>query len=137
MDSSTHNNSQGGFPLHSLASDETWHYYAGDGPITLIEFDLVAKTIRRTQVGITLGAQPQYTVANSTWVAALLQLPVGQLNSQTDVATQTTWALTGAQNTPGFDPRDSVMAADNKTLLEQFYEAFPDDVALIKRLTSF
>ena len=59
-----------------------------------------------------------------TWIGALLP-------------PTSTWSLTGAVNTPGFDPRDSHMAADNQNILDQLYQKFPEQRALLQRLTLF
>ena len=48
----------------------------------------------------------------------------------------TTWALTGAVTVPAFDPRDSVMAADDPAALRALLAAFPEQRRLIERLTS-
>jgi len=109
----------------------SWHYYDGDGPIVLYLFNFTSGAVQQTSLGRldasahaghTLMAQ--FTVPGSTWVGALL-------------ATNTSWAFTGAQTTPAFDPRDSTMVAGNDKLLHQFYEGFPSYRALIHRLTSF
>ncbi len=112
---------QGGFPLHRLRSDEAWFFYDGDGPITLFLFDLDAGAL--TNVTVSRDA-PWFNVPADRWAGALL-------------ADRTTWALTGSQNTPGFDPRDSTMAADNATLVAEFLRAFPAHRSLVQRLVSF
>ena len=53
------------------------------------------------------------------------------------VAPQTSWTLTSAQTSPAFDPRDSTFVSGNATLLSALRAAFPDNVGLIARLTSF
>jgi predicted cupin superfamily sugar epimerase len=117
---------QAGFPLHMLEGDETYHYYAGDGALTLYEFDLEALVVRNISIGASVPGRdrPQHTIAGRTWTGALL-------------AEGTSWALTGAGTTPGFDPRDSHMAADNKTFVTELHRLFPNQRALIGRLTSF
>jgi predicted cupin superfamily sugar epimerase len=117
---------QAGFPLHSLEGDEAYYYHAGDGPLTLFEFDLEARRVRNISIGASVPGRdrPQHTIAGRTLTGALL-------------AEGTTWALTGAGTTPGFDPRDSHMAADNQTLVHELYLIFPEHTALIDRLTSF
>ena len=120
-------NAQAGFPLHMLEDDETYHYYAGDGALTLIEFHLDSLTVKNISIGNQQPGRdvPQYTIPSRTWTGALL------------AKGSTTWALTGAGTTPGFDPRDSKMAADNTTLLSELYQLFPNHTGLIRRLTSF
>ena len=78
---------------------------AGDGPINLFLFDWDTAEIVTVAIGRlglpapeTTLARPQFTVPGGTWAGALL-------------ANGTTWAMTGAQTTPAWDPRDSVMAA--------------------------
>lgn len=115
---------QGGFPLHRLQSDEAWNFYAGDGGIVLYEFNWDEAAVTNVTIGVGHGEFPQYTVLAQTWVGALL-------------AKDTTWALTGSSNTPGFDPRDSEMARSNATLVRAFEKRFPKFVRLIQRLTSF
>ena len=118
--------SQGGFPLHMLEGDETYHYYAGDGPLTLFIFDFGSGTVSNVSLGAAkpMQDQPQYTIRGQTWSGALL-------------AKGSTWALTGASTTPGFDPRDSHMAAGNATLMLEFHGRFPQYADLISRLTAF
>ena len=113
-----------GFPLHMLMSDEMWIYHAGDGPLTLFLFDLENKSLRNVTVGNTPGALPQFVVKHETWIGMLLERG-------------TTWALTGAQNTPAFDPRDSFMAGDNATIVARLYATFPEQRHLIDTLLSF
>ena len=105
---------QGGFPLHMLEGDEIYYYHVGDGPLLLFVFDWGTGEVHNVSVGVSQPARdvPQYVIPNRTWTGALL-------------APGSTWALTGAQTTPGFDPRDSHMAADNKTLVAMFHERFP------------
>ena len=113
-----------GFPLHMLMSDEMWIYHAGDGPLTLFLFDLDKGSLRNVTVGNTAGTLPQFVVPHETWIGMLLD-------------PDTTWALTGAQNSPAFDPRDSFMAFDNATLVAQFYATYPHNQQLIDRLLAF
>ena len=117
---------QAGFPLHMLEADETYHYYGGDGPLNLFEFDLEALVVRNLSIGASVPGrdQPQHTIPGRTWTGALL-------------APGSTWALTGAGTTPGFDPRDSHMAVDNKTIVSELLKLFPAYSGLIQRLTSF
>ena len=119
-------NAQRGFPLHKLEGDEIYHYYSGDGPLTLFQFDLDSGVIHNISIGATRPGhdRPQYTIPGGTWTGALL-------------AEGTTWALTGASTIPGFDPRDSHMAADNATFVAELRRVFPDQVALINRLVTF
>lgn len=117
---------QGGFPLHRLEGDELYHYYAGDGPILIHEFDFATGKVNTISVGVTSPRRdrPQHTIVSGTWSGALL-------------ADGVSWALTGAETTPAFDPRDSKMAASNASLMSQFYRRFPDHEEIIMRLTSF
>ena len=118
---------QAGFPLHRLASDETWDIYDGDGAIELYLFDLERKNMTQISLGRIKDGRttvPHFVVPALTWIGALL-------------SNNTTWALTGSTNVPGFDPRDSAMAADNQTLVHELRSTFPKHVALIDRLTSF
>ena len=119
------NNDEAGFPLHRLQSDEAWNYYAGDGDIVLYEFDLASGAVRTIHVGVGgASSVPQYTVPGLTWVGALLD-------------TGASWALTGSANTPAFDARDSEMAADNATFVEDLYRRFPTHHDLLRRLLGF
>ena len=114
---------QRGFPLHRLRCDETWYFFDGDGPINVYLFDVANGTVDKVTVGRPI--RPQYTVPGDVWAGALL-------------ANGTTWALTGAQTTPAFDPHDSQLVEGNATLLAHFYKTFPRPThALIARLTSF
>ena len=114
-------NDQGGFPLHRLQSDEAWFFYEGDGPIDLYLFDLDARKVDKVTVGTSF---PWFNVPQQTWIGALL-------------STNTSWALTGSQNTPGFDPRDSEVVHRNSSIAKEFLRKFPGNQSLIKRLVSF
>lgn len=79
-------------------------WLAGDGPVNLFLFEWDTAKIVTVPVGRlgmpapeTTLARPQFTVPGGVWAGALL-------------ADGTTWAMTGAQTTPAWDPRDSVMA---------------------------
>jgi hypothetical protein len=50
-DASSATPNQAGFPLHLLESDELYHYYGGDGPIIIYEFDLNTTTVKEISVG--------------------------------------------------------------------------------------
>ena len=117
---------QGGFPLHRLSGDEIYHYYAGDGPLTLFVFDLESAVLRNVSIGAAVPGRdrPQYTIPGGTWTGALL-------------APGATWALTGASTVPGFDPRDSFMASDNASFVSELRALFPHDARLIDRLVAF
>ena len=119
-------NSQKGFPLHMLEGDEIYHYYAGDGPLTLYEFDISQKRLQNFSIGSRDPSRdrPQHTITGGTWTGALL-------------AEGTTWCLTGASTIPGFDTRDSHMAAENTTMMKQLRSIFPEYGELINRLTTF
>jgi predicted cupin superfamily sugar epimerase len=77
--------SQGGFPLHMMEGDEVYHYYAGDGPLLLFDFDWSTGDVTNTSVGAMVPGRdtPQYVIANGSWSGALL-------------AEGSTWVLTGA-----------------------------------------
>ena len=114
---------QRGFPLHRLRGDETWYFFDGDGPINVYLLDMFNGTINKVTVGRPM--RPQYTVPGDVWAGALL-------------ANGTSWALTGAQTTPAFDPRDSQLVEGNASLLAHLYKTFPRPThGLIARLTSF
>ncbi len=123
---SCNTSAQAGFPLHALAGDEIYHYYAGDGPLMLYRFDIENAVLHNISIGATTPGrdQPQYTIPGGTWTGALL-------------AQGTTWALTGASTIPGFNPLDSHMAADNATVIAELRRVFPENVDLIDRLVSF
>ena len=110
-------NNQAADPLHSLASDETWHYYAGDGALNIFEFNTTSRSSRTIQLGICAGCVPQHSVVFPLIVGALL-------------ADGTSWALTGASSSPGYDPRDS-----RPTNVSEVLQLFPKNATLIKRLT--
>ena len=76
-------------------------WLAGDGPVNLFLFEWDTAKIVTVPVGRlgmpapeTTLARPQFTVPGGVWAGALL-------------ADGTTWAMTGAQTTPAWDPRDS------------------------------
>ena len=76
--------------MHQLEGDELYHYYTGDGPIIIFEFNFSTGNVREYSVGITdpLNDKPQHLIAAGTWSGALL-------------APDTSWTLTGAQTNPG------------------------------------
>jgi len=118
---------QGGFPLHTLKSEEVWHYYDGDGPILIYEFDLETGKCQEVVLGLakrhgSTCAVPQYVVRGSTIQGALL-------------ADGTSWCLTGASNVPAFVPGDSQMIVDDNELLHKLEDRFPEKKELINRLT--
>ena len=118
---------QGGFPLHTLDSEEVWHYYDGDGPILIYEFDLETGVCQEVVLGLAnrhgyACAVPQHVVRGGTIQGALL-------------AEGTSWCLTGATNIPAFVPGDSHMTVDDKELLCKLKNRFPEKIELIDRLT--
>mgnify|MGYP007042182503 CR=1 FL=1 len=64
-------------------------------------------------------------------VGALLCCVGGSVSTTASLPLNLTFLITA------FDPRDSVMAADNKTLVADIKKRFPDDLTLIDRLLAF
>ncbi|MCF7734450.1 MAG: cupin domain-containing protein [Akkermansiaceae bacterium] len=100
--------------FHRLATDEVWHFYAGD-PVELVELDPKTRTKRRVQLGAdVLGdAVPQHVVRQGIWQGARLAPGVEPVRG---------WALLGCTLAPGWDEADFILG--NRTeLLGQFPEA--------------
>lgn len=103
--------------FHRIASDEMWHFYAGD-PLSVYAIDSDGQSIE-----IRLGPNPergevfQFVVPAGCWFGSCLTRP-------------DTFALVGCTVAPGFDFADFEMA-ERSTLLAEY----PQHAALIRRLT--
>jgi len=104
--------------LHTLATEEVWHFYAGDA-VELILLDLITHTGAKTLLGVDLsrGQRPQFIVPAHACQGARLA-PGGS------------WALLGCTMSPGWDEREFTL--DNRTAL---LAHFPDWSADIRALT--
>ena len=108
--------------FHRLATDEVWHFYAGD-PVELVELDPHSGTTRGVRLGAdVLGDEvPQYVVAAGIWQGARLAEAPKQSKG---------WALLGCTMAPGWDPREFVLGSRSELLAR-----FPDARAEIELLT--
>ncbi len=84
--------------LHTLATEEVWHFYAGD-PVEHLMLDAATHTGTKTFLGPDLaqGQRPQLIVSARTCQGARLA-PGGN------------WALLGCTMSPGWDEREFVLA---------------------------
>jgi hypothetical protein len=103
--------------LHRLASDELWHFYAGN-PLTVhvISRDGMHERLLLGR-DIAKGEQLQALVPKGVWFGAVVE-PPGE------------YALVGCTVTPGFDFRDFELGRRDDLLAE-----YPDYAALIRSLT--
>ncbi len=112
----------GGFSaLHTLATEEVWHFYAGD-PVEHLMFDMSTRTGAKTLLGtdIAAGQRPQLIVPAHACQGA--RLAPGPRTHD--------WALLGCTMSPGWDHREFSLARRD-TLVT----AFPDWSADIHALT--
>lgn len=106
-----------GSPLHSLKSDEGWHFYAGS-PLTLHLFPAEGEyTALRLGADPEGGDFPQAVVPAGCCFGATLDLPG-------------TYALVGCTVAPGFEPGD-YQPPDRSALLARF----PGQRQIIEQLT--
>lgn len=103
--------------LHRLASDEVFHFYAGD-PVRMLQL-LPDGTGRTIELGpdVARGQEPQVAVPRGVWQGSLLE-PGGA------------YALLGCTVAPGFDYADYESGRRDELLAT--YPAFAE---LIRRLT--
>lgn len=105
--------------LHTLATEEVWHFYAGD-PVEHVMLDMIANTGTKTLLGpdFALGQRPQLVVPAHACQGARLA-PGGN------------WALLGCTMSPGWDEREFALG-DRAALLEQFPGWAADILALTR-----
>ena len=104
--------------LHRLASDELWHFYAGDPvELSLIHPDGRSETVTLGS-DVLAGENPQFLVRRGTWMGAKL-VDGGQ------------YALLGTTIAPGYEDADFEIG-DRTTLLKEF----PSHGDLIRSLTN-
>jgi predicted cupin superfamily sugar epimerase len=107
--------------LHSLVTDEIWHFYAGD-PVEHLMLD--PNTHKDSGIRTRLGAdfaqgqRPQLTVPGGVWQGARLA-PGGA------------WALLGCTMSPGWDAREFVLG-EREALTKQFPSLAGDIRALTR-----
>lgn len=102
--------------FHRIASDEIFHFYAGD-PVTMVQLTDNGATTRILGPDVLAGQQPQVVVPGGTWQGLYLEDSRG-------------FALLGCTVSPGFDFADFEMARRDELL-----EAFADQADIIDRLT--
>jgi predicted cupin superfamily sugar epimerase len=104
--------------LHSVSSDEVWHYYLGD-PLELHTFN-ASGVHRSTRLGsaIAAGERPQHVVR------------AGELQGARVSSGPHGFALCGCTVAPGFDFADFRMPPRRELL-----ELLPDHAALVTELT--
>lgn len=100
--------------LHRLATNEVWHFCAGD-PVELVQLDASSQAVRRDVLGsdILAGQIPQIVVPAGIWQGARL------------VTKDQGWALLGCTMAPGWDDREFRLG-NRESLLETFPNASPE-----------
>ncbi len=89
--------------MHRVASDEVFHFYAGDPVLLYTVTEEGVGLERRLGLDVTRGEQPQLVVPAATW-QGLRVAPGGR------------FALLGATVAPGFDFRDFTLARADELL---------------------
>jgi uncharacterized protein len=107
--------------LHRLASDEMWHFHAGD-PVTVHLLDDAAG-YRAPVVGLGLegGETPQLHIPRGTWFGATLD--------HSDAAEAAGFVLVGCTVAPGFD-FDDFEVAEREPILR----GYPQHADVLSRL---
>jgi uncharacterized protein len=107
--------------LHRLASDETWHFHAGD-PVTVHLLDEAAG-YRACVVGLELdrGHAPQLHIPSGTWFGATLD--------HSDAEKTAGFVLVGCTVAPGFAFEDFEIAARDPILRD-----YPQHADVLSRL---
>lgn len=100
--------------LHRLASDEVFHFYAGDAVEQLRLFPKGAGNVVNIGNDLAAGQRPQTVVPRGVWQGARL-------------AAGGRYALLGCTVAPGFDYAD--YEAGNRQALSQAYPDFADRIA--------
>jgi predicted cupin superfamily sugar epimerase len=105
--------------LHTLATEEVWHFYAGD-PVEHVVLDAITHTGIKTRLGSDLsqGQRPQLVVPAQACQGARL-------------VSGGSWALLGCTMSPGWDEREFRLG-DRDTLLAQFPKWAADILALTR-----
>ncbi len=106
---------------HRVASEELWHFHAGD-PVEHLQLDPRLRTVVRTVLGagVLAGQRPQLVVPGGTWQAARLRTG----------ARRRGWALLGCTLTPAWDEREFQLGRR-----AELSRRFPAAQALIQALT--
>lgn len=91
--------------MHSVPSDETWHFYRGGDESVFIELLVVSPEgsgkLVRLGSKIEHGQVPQFTVPAGYWMGA-------RINFKENVNKDFAWALSGATVSPSFEYADFV-----------------------------
>jgi predicted cupin superfamily sugar epimerase len=108
--------------LHSLQTDELWHFYAGD-PVEHLTLDPATGTGTKTVLGIDFarGHRPQLTVRGGVWQGA--RLAPGEARNH--------WALIGCTLAPGWDEREFILGARDR--LTASFPCWSDDICALTR----
>jgi uncharacterized protein len=101
--------------FHRIKSDESWHYYDGEGFLEILVLDDGKLEILRLGLDISTGERPQQMVPAGKWFAARLNNPDG-------------FVLAGCTVAPGFDFQDFEMARKQDLL-----RAYPEHKELIAK----
>lgn len=102
--------------LHRIASDELWHFHAGDAlDVVTISADGTRKDLA---LGIGIGERPQHVVMAGAWFGARLRDPSSR------------YALVSCTVAPGFDFADFELA-----VRDRLAAAFPQHADVIADLT--
>lgn len=106
--------------LHRLATDEVWHFYAGD-PVQLVLLDPATSRMRIVPLGadVLAGQIPQQAVPAGVWQGARLADGAGR-----------GWALLGCTMAPGWVEREFILG-----VAAELTAAFPAVAGEIARLT--
>ncbi len=105
--------------LHSLLTEELWHFYAGD-PVEHLCLDPATGNGTKTQLGpdILNGQRPLLVVPAGTWQGARLA-PGGR------------WALLGCTMSPAWDEREFLLA--ERTPLTSAFPQWAEEIHALTR----
>ena len=108
--------------LHSLRTEEVWHFYAGD-PIDHLMLDDATHTGAKTLLGADLarGQRPQLVVPGGVWQGA--RLAPGEIRQG--------WALIGCTMSPGWD--DSEFTLGDRAALTAQFVGWSEDIHALTR----
>jgi uncharacterized protein len=105
--------------LHQLASDEIWHFHAGD-PVELVQIEPRTGELKQARLGpdVAGGDRPQVIVPAGVWQGAR----IATVNAG--------WSLLGCTLAPPWNERHFILGERGALLRE-----FPDRAAWVRALT--
>lgn len=105
--------------LHTLATDEIWHFYAGD-PVEHLMLDPASRTGAKTLLGpdLAAGHRPQLVVP-------------GKVSQGARLAAGGSWALLGCTMSPGWDEREFTL--DDRDALLAVFPSWAADIRALAR----